>query len=115
MKTSIKLLLPIVAATFTSLASANVPATIAVNVPSVTVKYNSAALITQSGVKDLHTRLSFAARSVCRRLDSRLLGMGGEFEQCVRDSVRRSVADVANVNLTNYHRFGTLPSVVAAN
>jgi hypothetical protein len=33
----------------------------------------------------------------------------------VRDSVRRSVADVGNENLTNFHRYGVMPRALAAN
>ena len=115
MKTSIKLLLPVVAATFTSLASATAPAGSAGDVPSVVVRYDSAALDTRAGVKDLRTRLFAAARTVCAQLDSRDLGLREQRDQCVRDAVRRSVADVGNSNLTNYLRYGTLPGVVAAN
>jgi UrcA family protein len=115
MKTSIKLLLPVVAATLTSLAPASVPANGAVGVPSVTVRYDAATLVSPSGVKALHNRLAMAARSVCKPLDSRILGLREQYDQCVRESVRRSIADVGNANLTNYHRFGALARVVAAN
>jgi UrcA family protein len=115
MKTSIKLLLPVVAATITSLASATSPANVAVDVPSITVQYNAATLGNRSGVKALHSRLAMAAQSVCKQLDSRILGLREQYDQCVRESVRRSIADVGNANLTNYHRYGTLPRVVAAN
>ena len=115
MKTSIKLLLPVVAVSLASLASATAPAGNLGNVPSVIVQYDSAALETRAGVKDLRTRLFVAARSVCAQLDSRELGIREQYDQCVRDAVRRSVADVGNPNLTNYVRFGMLPRVVAAN
>ena len=115
MKTSIKLLLPVVAATLTTVASASERITVRTDVPSVTVKYDAAALVTRAGVKDLRSRLFVAARSVCAELDSRVLGLRDQHDQCVRDAVRRSVADVGNENLTNFYRYGVLPRVVAAN
>jgi UrcA family protein len=114
-KTSIKLLLPIVAATITSLASATTAIKVTGGAPSVIVKYDANTLGTRAGVKDLHSRLFVAARSVCAELESRQLGLREEHDQCVRDAVRRSVADVANPNLTSFHRFGTMPRAVAAN
>lgn len=115
MKTSIKLLLPVVAATLSSLASASERISVRTDVPSVIVKYDAAALVTKAGVKDLHSRLLGAARSVCTQLDSRVLGLREQHEQCVRDAVRRSVADVGNENLTNFHRYRALPHVLASN
>ena len=115
MKTSIKLLLPIVAATITSLASATTAIKVTGGAPSVIVKYDAAKLDTRAGVKDLHSRLFSAARTVCADLDSRELGLREQRDQCVRDAVRRSVADVGNENLTNFYRYGVLPRVVAAN
>ena len=118
MKTSIKLLLPAVAATITfaglaTPAAATARANVA-DVPSITVQYDAATLGTRAGVKSLRSRLVMAAQSVCRQLDSRVLGLREEYDHCVRDAVRRSVADVGNANLSNYLRYGTLARVVAA-
>lgn len=118
MKTSIKLLLPVVAATITlaslaNPASATVPAHTG-DVPSVTVRYDNARLVTRAGVKDLHDRLFAAARSVCKQLDSRVLGLREQYELCVRDAVRRGVADVGNENLSKFHRYGLMSSSLAA-
>ena len=115
MKTSIKLLLPVVAATLTSLASAGERIEIRAGVPSVVVKYDAAALGTRAGIESLHSRLAIAAQSVCTALDTRILGLREQYDQCVYDAVGRSVAAVDNANLTNYHRYRTLPSVLAAN
>ena len=115
MKTSIKLLLPVMAASLPSLASATSPARIAIDVPSVTVQYDAALLGTRAGVKDLHSRLFVAARSVCRQLDSRVLGLREQYDVCVRDAVRRSIADVGNENLSNFHRYGVMPRSLARN
>ena len=115
MKTSIKLLLPVVAATFTTFASASERITVRTDVPSVTVKYDLATLTTRTGVQALHSRLAVAAQSVCAELDTRELARREQYDQCVRDAVRRSVADVGNENLTNFYRYGVLPRVVAAN
>jgi len=113
MKTSIKLL-SVVAVTLSSLASATSPAAEA-DAPSVVVKYDAAALATRAGVKDLHGRLRMAAQSVCTSLESRTLGLREQHDHCVRDAIRRSIADVGNQNLTNYWRYGVMPRTVAAN
>jgi UrcA family protein len=115
MKTSIKLLLPLVAATITSLASATERIEIRAGVPSVVVKYDLASLATRAGVQDLHSRLAIAAQTVCTELDTKELGLRKQHDQCVRDAIRRSVADVGNDNLTKYYRYRALPRMVAAN
>jgi len=115
MKTSIKLLLPVVAVTLSGFASATAPIRVTTEARSVVVKYDAASLDSKAGVKTLHRRLLGAARSVCIGLDSGSMAVRSEYDLCVRDAVRRSVADVANVNLTNYYRYRTLPAVVAAN
>jgi len=115
MKKSIKLLLPLAAVAATSFASAAERAAIPSDVPSVIVKYDAAALVSRSAIKSLHSRLFMAAQTVCKQLDSRLLGLRDQYDTCVRDAVRRSVADVGNENLTNYHRYGALPRQFAAN
>jgi UrcA family protein len=114
MKTSIKLLLPLAAATVINLASAAERIEIRSGVPSVVVKYDAASLDTRAGIKGLHSRLAVAAQSVCTALDTRVLGLREDYAQCVRDAVRRGVADVGNDNLTNYHRYHSLPRVLAA-
>jgi UrcA family protein len=115
MKKSIKLLLPVVAVTLTSLASATERVAIPADAPRVVVKYDAASLVSRSAIKDLHGRLFVAARIVCQQLESRLLGLREQHDQCVRDAVQRSVADVGNDNLTKYHRYGALPRQLAAN
>jgi UrcA family protein len=115
MKTSIKLLLPIVAATLSGFASATAPIRVTTDSRSVVVKYDAASLSTRTGVQSLHRRLFGAARTVCTGHDTGSIGMRSEYDQCVREAVRRSVSDVANVNLTNYYRYRTLPAVLAAN
>ena len=111
---SIKLLLSVTAVTLSGLASATAPA-INGGVPGVLVKYHESSLATASGVKRLHSRLRDAAQSVCGVLDSRVLGLREQFDQCVRDAVAQSVATVGNDNLTNYHRYRSLPRSLAAN
>lgn len=114
MKTSIKLLL-LLSTTLAGLASAAERVEMRAGLPRVTVKYDLAALATPAGVQDLHSRLAVAAHSVCTELDTKVLALRDRHDQCVRDAVRRSVADVGNDNLTNYHRFRALPRMVAAN
>src|SRR4051812_45809714 len=89
MKKSIKLLLPVVAVAVTSFASAAERVAQPSDVPSIIVKYDAAALVSRSAIKSLHGRLFMAAQTVCKQLDSRLLGLSGEYEACVRDAVRR--------------------------
>ncbi len=112
---SIKLLLCVTAVTLSGLASATAPAQVDSDVPTVVVKYDASSLATAMGVKSLHSRLRDAAQSVCLELESRVRGLYDQREQCIRNAIRRSVADVANQNLTNYHRFRSLPRMVAAN
>ena len=114
MKTSIKLLL-LLSTTLAGLASAAERVEIRAGLPRVVVKYDLASLATPAGVRDLHSRLAIAAQSVCAELDTKVLGLREGYDQCVRDAVHRSIADVGNDNLTNYHRFRALPRMVAAN
>lgn len=111
---SIKLLAAVAAVTVSSLASATAPAKVN-DVPSVVVQYSEPTLATATGVRNLHSRLRFAAQSVCAVLDSRVLGLREQFDQCVRDAMAQSVATVGNDNLTNYHRTRSLPRALAAN
>lgn len=110
---SIKLLAAVAALTVSTLASATAPA-LNNDVPSVIVKYSEPTLVTATGVKNLHSRLRFAAESVCSVLDSRVLGLREQYDQCVRDAIAQSVASVDNANLTAYHRTRSLPRAVAA-
>src|SRR5437762_2976576 len=114
MKTSIKLVLPLVAATLCGLASASAPVKNRGAAPAVIVTYQRAALASRAGVESLHGRLGRAAQSVCTQLDSRVLGLRTEHDRCVRDAISRSVADVGNENLTSYHRHHALFRVLAA-
>lgn len=111
---SIKLLAAVAALTVSGLASATAPANKNSDVPSVVVKYSEPTLVTATGVKNLHSRLRFAAQSVCSVLDGRVLGLREQYDQCVRDALAQSVASVANDNLTAYHRTRSLPRAVAA-
>src|SRR5256885_13081131 len=105
MKTSIKIVLPLVAATLCGLASASASVKHHGAAPSVIVTYQRAALASRAGVESLHSRLRRAAESVCTQLDSRVLGLRTEYDRCVRDAIGRSVADVGDENLTSYHRY----------
>lgn len=98
-----KLLVPAVALTLAGFASAG---TRAVDGPSVVVPYGDLNLNSKAGVKTLHSRIRTAAATVCASLDSRVLGMHEDYERCVSAAVTDGVKQVANVNLTNLHRFG---------
>jgi UrcA family protein len=112
---SIKLLAAVAAVTVSTLASATAPARINGDVPGVIVQYSEPSLATATGVRNLHARLRNAAQSVCAVLDSRVLGLHEQYQQCVRDAVAQGVATVDNANLTNYHRTRSLPRALAAN
>jgi UrcA family protein len=90
-------LLPVaVALAFSGVASAS----ISKDVPSVVVKYGDLSLNTEAGVATLHARLKAAAKYVCRPLESRVLGLREQYERCVSDAVKQSVAAVGNPALT---------------
>ncbi|MEO8065030.1 MAG: UrcA family protein [Pseudomonadota bacterium] len=73
-------------------------------VPSTVVQFGDLALNTQAGVARLHARIHAAAKLVCDSIDSRVLGLREQYDICVSDAVRESVAAVGNENLSNYHR-----------
>ena len=96
-------LLPVAAClALSGVATASIPK----DVPSVVVKYGDLSLDTQAGVASLHARLKSAARYVCSSLDSRVLGLREQFDRCVSDAVKQSVAAVGNEDLSRYHRLG---------
>ena len=105
-------LLPLAAAlAFCSLAQASTPK----DLPSVTVKYGDLSLNTKTGVASLHARLRNAAEQVCSPLNSRVLGLREQFEECVSDAVANSVEAVGNANLSRFHRYGKRAELVASN
>lgn len=83
-------------------------------VPSVVVKYGDLNLDSVEGVSKLHARLKGASRQVCSKLDSRVLGLREQYDMCVSDAMKRSVADVDNAKLTTFHRWGR-KALVASN
>jgi UrcA family protein len=104
-------LLPVAAAlAFSGLAHASTPR----DLPSVVVKYGDLNLGTQAGINSLHSRLKNAAAQVCSPLNSRVLGLRDQYEQCVSDAVAQSVAAVGNPNLSNFHRYGGRAGLVAS-
>src|SRR5436190_15778386 len=85
------------------------------DLPSVVVKYGDLSLDSWTGVARLHSRLRHAAQQVCSPLNSRVLGLREQYEQCVSDAVADSVAAVGNTNLSRYHRHGKHAELVASN
>jgi UrcA family protein len=73
-------------------------------VPSTVVQYGDLALDTQAGVARLHARIHAAAKLVCDRIDSRVLGLREQHDLCVSDALKAGVAAVGNENLSNFHR-----------
>ena len=105
-------LLPVAAAlAFSGLAHAGTPK----NLPSVVVKFGDLSLDSKAGVATLHSRLRNAAATVCGPLNSRVLGLRDQYEQCVSDAVTQSVAAVGNSNLSNFHRYGGRAGFIASN
>ena len=107
----IKLLPVAVCLALSGVAAASTPK----DLPSVVVKYGDLNLDSMAGVRNLHARLTTAAKFVCSPLDSRVLGLRDQFDRCVTDAVSRSVADVGNPNLSLLHRYGGRFGVVASN
>jgi UrcA family protein len=85
------------------------------NPRSVVVKYGDLDLSTRHGVASLHSRLNRAAKQVCSPLDSRVLGLREQYDQCVTDAVAQAVNTVGNPNLSLYHRYGRHADIVASN
>ena len=85
------------------------------DLPSVIVKYGDLNLDTPAGIKNLHSRLRYAAEQVCSPLNSRVLGLRDQYEHCVADAVKQSVAEVGHPNLSNFHRYGGRFGFVASN
>ncbi len=83
------------------------------DLPSVVVKYGDLNLNSKGGVAKLHARLRSAAKQVCSPLESRVLGYREQFDACVSEAVTQSVAEVANPNLTRFHRYGRHGSEVS--
>ena len=105
-------LLPVAAVlALSGLANAGTPK----DLPSVVVKYGDLNLDTQAGVRKLHSRLRNAAQQVCSPLNSRVLGLRDQYEQCVSDAVTQSVAAVGNAELRSYHRYGGRSGFIASN
>ena len=94
-------LLPVAAClALSGVAAASIPK----DLPSVVVKYGDLSLDTKAGVASLHARLKSAAKYVCSSLDSRVLGLREQYDRCVSDAVKQSVAAVGNEDLSRYHR-----------
>ena len=107
---SIKSLLSVAALAISGIAAAG-----SSDVNSVVVRYGDLNLNSQAGVKSLHKRIRNAAESVCSELDNRVLGLRDMYEQCVSEAVSSGVTQVANPNLSNFHRSKGKSAVLASN
>jgi len=107
---SIKFLLPVAALALSSFAAAGSP-----DQNSVVVRYGDLNLNSQVGVARLHKRIRNAAESVCSELNNRVLGLRDDYDACVSEAVTKGIADVANPNLTNFHRNKGKGVVLASN
>jgi UrcA family protein len=107
---SIKFLLPVVALAISGIAAAG-----SSDVNSVVVRYGDLNLNSQAGVASLHKRIRNAAESVCRELNNRVLVLRDIYDECVSQAVTNGVAQVANPNLSNFHRSKGKSPVLASN
>ena len=105
-----KFLLPVAALALSGIAAAG-----SNDVNSVVVRYGDLNLNSQAGVKRLHKRIRNAAESVCSELNTRVLGLRDDYDLCVDEAVRDGVAQVANANLTNFHKSKGKVAVLASN
>jgi UrcA family protein len=107
---SIKSLVSVAALAISGIAAAGSP-----DANSVVVRYGDLNLHSQAGVKSLHKRIRNAAESVCSELSTGILSLRGTYDQCVEQAVTNGVAEVANPNLSNFHRSKGKSAVLASN
>jgi UrcA family protein len=107
---SIKFLIPVAALALSGIAAAG-----SSDSNGVVVRFGDLNLNSQAGVASLHKRIRNAAESVCSALETRVLGLRDAYDQCVDEAVRNGVAEVANSNLTNFHRSKGKVAVLASN
>ena len=107
---SIKSLLSVAALAISGIAAAGSP-----DSQSVVVRYGDLNLDSQADVASLHKRLRNAAESVCSELDNRVLVLRGVYQQCVSEAVSSAVTQVANPNLSNFHKSKGKAAVLASN
>ena len=107
---SIKSLLSVAALAISGIAAAGSP-----DSHSVVVRYGDLNLDSQAGVKSLHKRIRNAAESVCSELHTGILGLRSTYEQCIDQAVANGVTQVANPNLSNFHKSKGKAAVLASN
>jgi UrcA family protein len=78
-------------------------ATPAVDVPSVSVRYDDLNLSTTAGVDTLYRRISAAARQVCPLGDLRDLQRVLAADRCQAAAVTKAVSEVNNPSLAMLH------------
>ena len=107
---SIKSLLSVAALAISGIAAAGSP-----DDHSVVVRYGDLNLNSQAGVASLHKRIRNAAESVCSELNNHVLVLRDMYKQCVSEAVSSGVTQVANPNLSNFHRSKGKSAVLASN
>jgi UrcA family protein len=107
---SIKFLMAVAALSVSGFAAAG-----ARDVNTVVVRYGDLNLESQAGVRVLHKRIRNAAKSVCKSLDSRNLGLRAAYDDCVDEAVSNGVAAVGNPGLTQLHVNKGKRAVLASN
>lgn len=84
------------------------------SVPERVVRYDDLRLTSRAGIEKLYARLKGAAEVVCDSLESRELGRYTRYAKCVRESLSRAVAAVANDDLANLHARRTGKTAILA-
>jgi len=107
---SIKSLLSVAALAISGIAAAGSP-----DSHSVVVRYGDLNLNSKAGVASLHKRIRNAAESVCSELNNHVLVLRDMYKQCVSEAVSSGVTQVANPNLSNFHRSKGKSAVLASN
>lgn len=72
--------------------------------PSVTIRYDRAALRDEYAAHELYARIRSAARRVCGEADMRELRVAQQVNRCRTDAVDRAVATIASPALGAVHR-----------
>lgn len=82
---------------------------------SVVVRYGDLNLNSQAGLKTLHKRIRNAAQSVCSPLETKVLGLRADYDNCVEQAVEEGIAAVGNVSLSQIHATMSKRSLLASN
>lgn len=77
------------------------------DVNTYVVRYADLDLAKVNGTTVLYSRISQAARIVCRPLESREINIAAKYRACLQQAVSKAVADVNSPVLSQYHELHT--------